>query len=73
MFQLEISDISVNLEQFLNNLLIYLRLIIFHFPISGIDNNEKHPLNRPSIFFTFSVFQLEISGNSFSDTQLKNI
>ena len=48
-------------------------LFVFHFEISGSDNNEEHPLNIPHMSTTFEVFHFEISDNNFSDEQLKNI
>ena len=37
-------------------------LDVFHFEISGKEDNELHPLNILDIFLTSDVFHFEISG-----------
>ena len=43
-----------------------------HFDIFGIDSNNEHSENKPYIFFTLSIFHLDISGKDINDLQLEN-
>ena len=47
----------------LNVQIILVALFVFHFEISGNDDNDLHPLNIPLILVTLLVFHFEISGN----------
>ena len=40
--------------------------------MSGNVVKEEHPVNRPNIFSTFSVFHLEISGSDFNEDHPAN-
>ena len=42
-------------------------LFIFHFEISGKDDKEEHPENKPFISVTLFVFHFEISGKYDKD------
>ena len=42
-------------------------LLVFHFEISGIDDNDEHLKNKPSIIITLLVFYFEISGKDNND------
>ena len=44
-------------------------LIIFHFEISGKDNNDEHPINISLISLTLTIFHSEISGKGDNDKQ----
>ena len=46
---------------------------IFHFPISGIDVKDEHPLNKLSISSKLSIFHFKMFGIFIKDEQLKNI
>ena len=43
-------------------LLILVTLEVFHFEISGKDDNDEYSLNILLIFVTLEVFHFEISG-----------
>ena len=42
-------------------------LLVFHFEISGKDDNDEHSRNIPLIQITLEVFHFEISGKDFND------
>jgi len=48
-------------------------IIVFHFEISGKDDNDEHLQNNQFIFLTLLVFHLEISGKDNNDEHLENI
>ena len=48
-------------------------LFVFHFDISGKDNNFKHPQNKLSILVTLFVFHFDISGKDDKVLQSSNI
>ena len=48
-------------------------LLIFHFEISGKDNNDEHLENIDDILVAFLVLHSEISGRFFNDLHSKNI
>ena len=51
-----------------------MRLLVFHFEISGKDDNDEHPLKKQTIFLkTLLVFHFEISGKDINDEHLSNI
>ena len=52
---------------------ILITLLVFHFEISGKDNNDSHPLNKELISITLFVFQFEISGKDDNDLHQLNI
>ena len=53
--------------------LILLTLEIFHFEISGNDDNDEHPQNIKLMLSTFEIFHFEISGNDNNDEHPQNI
>ena len=40
---------------------------MFHFEISGNDNNDEHPQNIALISLALDIFHFEISGNDNND------
>ena len=48
-------------------------LLIFHFEISGKDDNDEQKTNIQLILIIFLVFHFEISGNDDNDKQPANI
>ena len=53
-----------------NIYLILLTLEVFHFEISGNDDNDEHPLNIRLILLTLEVFHFDISCNDDNDEHL---
>ena len=52
---------------------ILVTLLVFHFEISGKDDNDEHPINILLILVTLLVFHFEISGKDDNDEHLLNI
>ena len=53
-----------------NIALLLAALEIFHFEISGKDDNELHLLNIKFILVTLEIFHFEISGKDDNELQL---
>ena len=56
-----------------NILFISVTLLVFHFDISGNDDNDEHPENIYFIFVTLLVFHVDISGNDDNEEHPSNI
>ena len=52
---------------------ILITLKVFHFEISGKDDNDEHPINIKLTLVTLIVFHFEISGKDDNDEHPLNI
>jgi len=65
--------IIYNIIKYKTYRLILVTLLIFHFEISGKDDNDTHPLNISPLLIIFLIFHFEIFGKDDNDLHSKNI